>query len=225
LNGYIDMHAHILPGVDHGSDSVETSLEQLYSAEKAGVSVIAATPHYYPDRIGAHSFFERRDAAVYEIMEEYSGCIEILPGAEVYLCEGMQNHPRLNELCIKGTSVILIEMPSPPWSQRYVQTLEGIEDRGYRVLLAHVERYPAKNMNKLFELGFVGQFNAESLRNPFLGRQINKLIDNWSTASPISLESGADQIITAPLQPSATILQMIFQFRSTTVVPNWSYCI
>ena len=156
MNRYIDMHAHILPGVDHGSDSVETSLEQLYLAECAGVSVIAATPHYYPDRIGSHSFFERRDAAVNAIKEEYRGSIEILPGAEVYLCEGMQNHPRLNELCIKGTSVILIEMPSTPWSQRYVQTLEEIQYRGYQVLLAHVERYPARNMDTLFDLGFVG---------------------------------------------------------------------
>ncbi|MEE3459824.1 MAG: CpsB/CapC family capsule biosynthesis tyrosine phosphatase, partial [Candidatus Faecousia sp.] len=41
----IDFHAHILPGADHGSDGLETSLRQLALAEEAGVDTIVATPH------------------------------------------------------------------------------------------------------------------------------------------------------------------------------------
>ena len=40
-----DFHAHILPGADHGSDGMETSLTQLALAEAAGVDTIIATPH------------------------------------------------------------------------------------------------------------------------------------------------------------------------------------
>lgn len=45
---YVDFHSHILPKADHGSESVEMSLMQLYCAEKAGVDTIVATPPLLP---------------------------------------------------------------------------------------------------------------------------------------------------------------------------------
>jgi protein-tyrosine phosphatase len=178
LNRYIDMHAHILPCADHGSDSLETSLWQLSAAEKAGVSVIAATPHYYPDRLSGETFFERRDTAVNMLKEAYKGPITVLPGAELYLCEGIQNHPRLHDFCIFGTSVLLVEMPNPPWTSRYDITLSELQNRGYTVLLAHIERYPAKDMDRLFDMGYMGQCNAESFKNILTRRRLLKLIDD-----------------------------------------------
>ena len=178
MNGYIDMHAHVLPRADHGSDSVEMSLLQLAAAEEAGVSVIAATPHYYPDRQSGNTFFERRDNAANMLKEDYKGPITVLPGAELYLCEGIQNHPRLHDLCISGTSVLLVEMPNPPWTSRYDITLDELQNKGYTVLLAHIERYPEKDMDRLLNRGYLGQCNADSFKNILKRRRLLKLIDD-----------------------------------------------
>ena len=56
----LDYHAHILPGCDHGSDSVETSRRQLEMARKAGVATVCATPHFYPQRETVACFLDRR---------------------------------------------------------------------------------------------------------------------------------------------------------------------
>ena len=46
----LDYHAHILPGCDHGSDGLVTSLKQVEMAASAGVKTICATPHFYPHK-------------------------------------------------------------------------------------------------------------------------------------------------------------------------------
>ena len=51
--GFIDIHSHILPGVDDGSRSMEESLEMLRIAEAEGVSCMIATPHYKQGRYRA----------------------------------------------------------------------------------------------------------------------------------------------------------------------------
>jgi len=56
----LDYHAHILPGCDHGSDSVETSRRQLEMARKAGIATVCATPHFYPQRETVACFLDRR---------------------------------------------------------------------------------------------------------------------------------------------------------------------
>jgi len=178
VNGYIDFHAHILPQADHGSDSLETSLTQLAAAEKAGIGLIAATSHYYPDRPHSDSFFQRRQHAAQQLRAAYHGPIEIRLGAEVFLCEGMQNHPRLHELAIEGTDDILIEMPSGGgWPQRLLDSLYAIGDEGLTVILAHVERYPAHDVDELLSSGLWGQVNVGSMI-PMLKRlRLQKLLD------------------------------------------------
>ena len=53
---YTDFHAHILPGMDHGSTSTETTRNQLSAAKELGISTIVATSHFYPDihRVGSY---------------------------------------------------------------------------------------------------------------------------------------------------------------------------
>lgn len=63
-NGTIDLsldhHAHVLPGCDHGSDGLETSLRQLDMAAAVGIRTVCATPHFYPHRESVESFLRRR---------------------------------------------------------------------------------------------------------------------------------------------------------------------
>ena len=56
----LDYHAHILPGCDHGSDGLETSLKQVAMAASAGVGTVCATPHFYPHKESVEAFLQRR---------------------------------------------------------------------------------------------------------------------------------------------------------------------
>ena len=94
----IDFHSHILPGVDHGSDSLETTLAQLELSKRSGVEVIVATPHFYPHILRLSDFISKRDAA-YGSLVDVNG-ISVLCGAEVLLCEKLQQFEGLDALCI-----------------------------------------------------------------------------------------------------------------------------
>ncbi len=159
---YIDFHAHILPGTDHGSNSLEVSLRQLELAERANVGCIVATPHFYPERHGTKSFLLRREEALSALLPS-AGDLRIVCGAEVKICEGLQEFPELDRLKIAGSNAILIEMPDFSWSEGLIDSLLRLKtERGLNVILAHAERYPAKEVEKLFDLGINGQLNASA---------------------------------------------------------------
>jgi Capsular polysaccharide biosynthesis protein len=163
MNRWTDFHAHILPQADHGCDSLDTALRQLKLAQNAGIGCIVATPHFYPDRRGTEEFPAMRDKAIDELREGYTGPVEILAGAEVFLCEGLQNYPQLSKLRIENTNILLVEMPTAPWPTRLLDTLCALRDAGYEPLLAHIDRYPRRDMNGLLASGFRGQLNPEGI--------------------------------------------------------------
>jgi len=169
-----DFHAHILPGLDHGSDSLQTSLKQLEMAAQIGIDTIVATSHFYPDRHNAGRFIEQRAEALSELLAAAPAqAPKIIPAAEVLLCEGMHNLPELDKLTIGNSKLILIEMPDPPWSNRVIEALELIEvKRGLRPILAHVDRYPVKAIKLLFAKGGKGQINAGALCSLFKRREL-----------------------------------------------------
>lgn len=169
--GFIDFHAHVLPGADHGSRNIETSMGQLASALKAGIATIIATPHFYPERHDIDKFLVKRERCFNELINNYSGTIKIIPAAEVLLCEGLNNLPCISQLCIRGTKTMLVEMPSYKWTARLIDTLFAIrEDKNIDIVLAHVDRYLYEDVNELMSMGFVGQLNADSLIG-FIGRK------------------------------------------------------
>ena len=77
----VDFHAHILPGADHGSRSLETSLTQIKLANECGVDKIIATPHFYPDKISLERFLDIREAA-YQTLSPHIDASSIRLGAE-----------------------------------------------------------------------------------------------------------------------------------------------
>jgi len=178
---YIDFHAHILPGADHGSSCVSVSEKQLAMARKARISHIVATPHYYPDRHSARDFFVRRNAAFKELSAIPDRGVEIILGAEVMLCNGLQNLPELELLCVGKSGTILIEMPYKSWTKKFIDTLIRIKaERSLNIILAHVERYEAPAVEELFSLGLRGQINAAALKCPLRRRRIFGWIDRGS---------------------------------------------
>ena len=171
--GNVDFHAHILQGADHGSRSVETSLKQLSYAELCGIKKVIATPHFYPHKHTVEGFLSRRQKAYDELGKEYSGNIDVLLGAEVLLCEGLENLGGLDALCIQGTKTLLVELPFSDFRSSYVETLRKITKRGFDVVLAHVDRYPREDIESLVDVGITRfQVNADALAGLLKPKQI-----------------------------------------------------
>lgn len=155
----IDFHSHILPGADHGSDSIETSLAQLALMKKAGVDIVVATSHFYPHEDTVEAFLERRERAAKELRRVKSDDVKIALGAEVYCVAGIEELEGLEKLTIKGTNTLLLEMPTNYWNTNIIDTVLELDNR-FDLVLAHIDRYPSNGLSKLLDMGVKAQINA-----------------------------------------------------------------
>lgn len=84
-----EWHCHILPGMDDGSDSTETSLDMIRMMQEQGVQRICATPHFYAHREkSVENFLQKRQYA-YEQIKAKSAIHEIHLGAEIAVEHGI----------------------------------------------------------------------------------------------------------------------------------------
>lgn len=164
----VDFHSHILPGVDHGAASLEVSVQMLNEAKKADVATIVATPHFYKHKMELDSFLKNREQG-FSLLNNYlaendSIGIRVIPAAEVALESNLLSVD-LKKLAIEGTNHILIEMPMfGRWHTWMIDMLYEIESKfSLSVILAHIDRYSKENVEKLLDLDFTVQINAESL--------------------------------------------------------------
>ena len=141
----IDIHSHILPGVDDGSQSMEESLELLAMASESGVDTIVATPHcnipgefenYVSDEI--RSLFERLDRA-----RERAGIpLQICRGMEVYATPELPDLLRRKQVwTLNGTRYFLTEFAFDEDPGFCSKILRQCRDLGYQPVIAHPERY------------------------------------------------------------------------------------
>ena len=141
----IDIHSHILPGIDDGSDCMETSIEMLALAEESGVEAIIATPHFDPDA-GFENYASRGLMKLRSSLEEAAEAegigVSIRLGMEIMASE---NIPELLEegrvwtLC--GTKYFLIEFLFDEDPARCFEILSRCRKKGFRPVIAHPERY------------------------------------------------------------------------------------
>ena len=176
----LDYHSHILPGCDHGSDSVETSRGQLDMAKAAGIRVLCATPHFYPHMENPDRFLRRRAQS----FSRLQACLapddpQIRLGAEVLICDGLERMAELDALCLEGTSELLLELPFYHWPESIWDTIFRLHERdGIRLVIAHVDRYPVPDIERLIGEGIALQLNAEGLLKP----RTRKLYRQWIEA-------------------------------------------
>ena len=178
----LDYHAHILPGCDHGSDSVETSRKQLAMAAAAGVRTVCATPHFYPHKESIPSFLQRREASARLLRENLTAdALQLQLGAEVLICDGMERLDGLSRLCRGDTNELLLEMPFYQWSESIWDTLYALcERRDIEIVLAHAERYPPEAIEQLIRDNVALQLNSECLTRPLHRKRYLTWIKNGS---------------------------------------------
>lgn len=165
----VDFHTHILPGIDDGSRDRDMTVQMLKVTAEQGIDTVIATSHFYPDKMSFDHFIQERNRAMEQIADTAAACgVQVLAGAEVAFFTGISRAEGLKPLCVEGTRLLLLEMPFRSWHKGDLQELDGILQRGYRVMLAHPERFaPFQTDRGIFsavlDMPVLVQVNAESL--------------------------------------------------------------
>ena len=149
----IDIHTHILPGMDDGSGSLEESLAMAKESARQGVRLLAATPHFYATQEDPERFLQRREASLALLESAWQdGFPTLLVGAEVRYFDGISRVEKIAHLTLDHTRILLLEMPFTSWSRRMVEEVVELQrSRGLQVLLAHVERYMKNQDGQVWE--------------------------------------------------------------------------
>ena len=193
LQGAVDHHSHILPGVDDGVVTMDEALRILATYETLGIKELWFTPHIMEDIPNSPAKLQARFA---ELKAVYTGDIQLHLAAEYMI----DNHltKLLNsaeELLPIGTSGkhILVETSYYNAPMRMNDTLQQIKSLGYHPLLAHPERYmylENADYTKLHSQGVKFQLNIASLAGGY-GKAVKKKAE-WLLSNGLYSVAGTD---------------------------------
>ncbi len=173
----IDLHCHILPGIDDGASDCADSLEMARTFVADGVSVVACTPHILPGLY--HNTPAGIRAAVAELqgLLDYEGIpLTLVPGADNHIAPDCVTQLRSDRmLTLAGSRYVLIEPPHHVAPQRMESTFFDLVNAGFVPILTHPERlrwidsqYAA--IQRLVHAGVWMQITAGSLAGSFGSR-------------------------------------------------------
>ena len=152
LSRVIDLHCHILPGLDDGSRDLDDSVAMARQAAADGIEVIAATPHIHPDHAVLIDELDERVAQLNAELARQRVGVEVVTGGEV-------SEPMLDQLdeedvrrvSLGGRGWILIEPRPGPLSDHLELAVDALARRGFRSLVAHPERHAAGDFRERLE--------------------------------------------------------------------------
>ena len=169
MSTLIDMHSHILPAVDDGSDRWETTGQMLRSAYEDGIDEIILTPHYKRQYSGGIGHVREQFQQLQAICEKQYPELRLHLGTEaMYEAELADKLARGDVLTMAGSQYILLEYPPAIEYSLIRRSIKELMYMGRIPILAHVERYTCirKNTEHIYELDDMGallQINADSV--------------------------------------------------------------
>ncbi|MFC4652172.1 tyrosine-protein phosphatase [Lactococcus nasutitermitis] len=176
----IDLHCHILPGIDDGAKTHEDTLIMLRSAIEEGITVITATPHHNPEYNNERDGILEKVKEVEKIIAEHHLPIKILPGQEVRaygeLIEDYEDGKLVTSA--DSTDYMLIEFPSDHVPGYASKLFYELQLKGIQPILVHPERNGEiiKNPEKLYDFvtqGVLTQITGASITGHF-GKKIQQ---------------------------------------------------
>ncbi|MDT8068303.1 MAG: CpsB/CapC family capsule biosynthesis tyrosine phosphatase [Terriglobia bacterium] len=135
----VDIHSHVLPGVDDGARSWEIAVEMCRMAAADGITHMVATPHandeFAYDR-------QAHEAVLAQLRERVNGAIELTLGCDVHMSFDNVMTLRKNpaKFCIGRTNYFLVEFSDFGMSRMMVSMLKEFLDNGLRPIITHPER-------------------------------------------------------------------------------------
>ena len=166
---YVDIHSHILPAIDDGSNSIDESIDMLKAMQEAGYSKVITTPHIMVDVYKNNpKIIKQKLEFVREAISKEGVDIEIEAAAEYYLDDGFIKHLEDGDVLIFGNNYLLFETSYVDRPINMEDMIFEIQSFGYTPVLAHPERYRyikdlQKEYSRLKDLGVLFQLNLNSL--------------------------------------------------------------
>ncbi|MCH3915897.1 MAG: hypothetical protein LKE40_00090 [Spirochaetia bacterium] len=187
---YIDIHTHLLPGIDDGLKD-ESLLPKMFRAyAQCFITSLVFTPHLFNPYVHTD---------IPNIMHTYENCKAIAEDLGITCYLGSEIFVKDSEKDIQGIPIgnqfYLIEFPVlfPP--NFIIQKIKMVQDKGYRVIIAHVERFPWLTWNgdlfkQLQDMGVIFQCNAEDINLPKTKEYLDRdLIDVFASDNHGNLEA------------------------------------
>lgn len=178
----VDLHNHILYGIDDGAKSIEESLELIKMQKKQGVNTIVLTPHFKGNTADFVSFYNLREQNIKKLQGKARELdINLISGCELY-CENARDLTLdMSKLCIENTTYILIEFPILCTKYMIFQIVKRFIGMGITPIIAHVERYinlirEPMNLYDIVNLGAILQVNSDTVlkKDKFIIKCIRK---------------------------------------------------
>lgn len=178
----IDIHSHILPGIDDGARSLEESISIIQELVSQGVTSVIATPHFILDTMYMSS--RKRNLELLERLKQ--ALVDAHIDVNLYLGNELFIDIELADLLQHGvvstmadSKYILVEFSLNEEYPNYEDILGNLIELGYKVILAHPERYTLTQQDytiiqRLHEMGILMQCNVGSFVGQY-GKDTKKL--------------------------------------------------
>ena len=162
----IDLHCHILPGVDDGALDIADSVAMALEAQHDGVEIVCATPHIREDHDVRLNELPARVAALQDELDSRHIAVRIARGGELAApVADRLSAQELREISLDGGGWILLEPAPGPLGDAVGATVELLAGRGARVIVAHPERHAGEGFERrlraLVDRGCLIQWTAE----------------------------------------------------------------
>jgi len=171
----IDLHCHIIPGVDDGSRSLDESIEMCRIAARDGITKIVCTPHNVPGKY--HNNSEKILRCVHDLQSAIDGKdipLTLYPGCEIHLELNLVEKIRTGELMTMNRSgrYIILELPDEAIAHTIDETISSLVFSGIIPIIAHPERNQAIRSDpsllyRMVNLGALSQLTTSSLTGRF----------------------------------------------------------
>lgn len=179
----IDIHSHILPGIDDGAQTEADSIKLAQAAVKEGITTIIATPHHKNGRYeNDRETILKSISILSALLEEQGIPLEVLAGQETRINGEMIEDLRNGELQpLNGTRYLFVEFPTASVPRYAKQLLFDIQVEGYIPIIVHPERNQEllEDPGKLYDFvrnGALTQVTAASVIGKF-GKPIQRFTD------------------------------------------------
>ena len=167
----IDIHCHILPGLDDGSPDMATSVAMARLAVAAGITTVIGTPHWIEDEHETDPGQVRQTARDLQAeLDSQAIQLTVLTGNEAFICPDLRDRVKRGDvltLADQGTH-LLLELPYEDLPTYMDDIIFKLQLQGIRPVLAHVERYAYVRadwhvLDRWIRRGCLAQVNASSL--------------------------------------------------------------
>ncbi|WP_419700105.1 tyrosine-protein phosphatase [Mucilaginibacter sp. NFX135] len=177
----VDMHSHVLPGIDDGAKTPEDSIVLVRKMMELGIKKIIATPHIMVDfyRNTPETINNALHILKTELAKENID-IPVEAAAEHYFDETFETRVEEHRLLTMGDNYALFEFSFINKPPNAISVIQKMNDRGYKPILAHPERYPYMDLEQfknLHDWGCNFQLNTISLTG-YYGRESKKLAES-----------------------------------------------